>query len=313
MDVNAKIYVAGHRGMVGSAIVRQLNKLGYHNLILKTSKELDLTRQEQVENLFQKEQPEYVFLAAAKVGGIVANNTYRADFIYKNLMIETNIIHASYQFKVKKLLFLGSSCIYPKLAPQPLREDYLLSGFLEPTNEPYAIAKIAGIKLCEAYRDQYDCNFISAMPTNLYGPNDNYDLKNSHVIPALVRKFHEAKTNNAEQVEIWGSGKPMREFLHVDDLAEACLFLMKDYNDKGFVNIGTGEDVTIKELAQTVQKIVGFEGTVYFDTSKPDGTPRKLMDVGMLHQLGWKHQIGLEEGLGWVYKDFISNYASLRT
>ncbi|MFM6947511.1 MAG: GDP-L-fucose synthase family protein [Aquirufa sp.] len=307
MEKAAKIYVAGHRGMVGSAIVRKLLSLGYTNLILKTSSELDLKNQSAVQAFFESEQPEYVFLAAAKVGGIVANNTYRADFLYENLEIQNNVIHQSYLNNVKKLIFLGSSCIYPKMAPQPLKESYLLSGYLEPTNEPYAIAKIAGIKMCEAYRAQYNCNFISVMPTNLYGPNDNYSLENSHVLPAMIRKFYEAKQQNKPFMELWGTGSPMREFLHADDLAEACLFLMENYDEAELVNIGTGEDVTIKELAETVQKIVGFEGKIRWDSSKPDGTPRKLMDVSKLHELGWKHQIALEKGIELAYQDFLTN------
>ncbi|MHA8050640.1 GDP-L-fucose synthase [Aquirufa sp. ROCK-SH2] len=307
MEKAAKIYVAGHRGMVGSAIVRKLLSLGYSNLILKTSSELDLKNQSAVQAFFESEQPEYVFLAAAKVGGIVANNTYRADFLYENLEIQNNVIHQSYLNHVKKLMFLGSSCIYPKMAPQPLKESYLLSGYLEPTNEPYAIAKIAGIKMCEAYRAQYNCNFISVMPTNLYGPNDNYSLENSHVLPAMIRKFYEAKQQNKPFMELWGTGSPMREFLHADDLAEACLFLMENYDEAELVNIGTGEDVTIKELAETVQKIVGFEGEIRWDSSKPDGTPRKLMDVSKLHALGWKHQIALEKGIELAYQDFLTN------
>ncbi len=311
MEKEAKIYVAGHRGMVGSAIVRKLHSLGYNNLITKTSAELDLKNQSAVQAFFEKEQPEYVFLAAAKVGGIVANNTYRADFLYENLEIQNNVIHQAYLNGVKKLMFLGSSCIYPKLAPQPLKESYLLSGFLEPTNEPYAIAKIAGIKMCEAYRAQYNCNFISVMPTNLYGPNDNYSLENSHVLPAMIRKFHEAKVQNKPYMELWGTGSPMREFLHADDLAEACLYLMENYNDSQLVNIGTGEDVTIKSLAEKVQKIVGFEGEIRWDSSKPDGTPRKLMDVSKLHGLGWKHKIALDTGIEMAYQDFLTN-ASIR-
>jgi len=303
VEKNSKIYVAGHNGMVGSAIVRKLKKEGYTNIVARTSKELDLRSQEQVNAFFEKEKPEYVFLAAAKVGGINANNIYRAEFLYDNLIIECNIIHSAYLNKVKKLLFLGSSCIYPKLAPQPLKEEYLLTGFLESTNEPYAIAKIAGIKLCESYRSQYGCNFISAMPTNLYGPNDNYDLNNSHVLPALIRKFHEAKKENKPFVEVWGSGTPLREFLHVDDLADACFFLMNSYNEAGFLNVGTGEDITIKDLALTVKKIVGYNGELKFDSSKPDGTPRKLMDVSRLHNLGWKHKIELEEGIAAVYTE----------
>ncbi len=303
MQKDSKIFVAGSRGMVGSAIVRKLQKEGFTNLILKTSKELDLRDQKQVQDFFEKEKPEFVFLAAAKVGGILANNTYRADFIYENLMIQNNVIHQAYVHKVKKLMFLGSSCIYPKLAPQPLKEESLLTGLLEYTNEPYAIAKIAGIKMCEAYRDQYGCNFISVMPTNLYGPNDNYDLKNSHVLPALIRKFHTAKKEGQKTVEIWGTGSPKREFLHVDDLADACFFLMQNYNDKGFLNIGVGDDITIKDLALLVKKIVGFEGELVFDTSKPDGTPRKLMDVNRLNDLGWKARIPLEDGIASVYNE----------
>jgi len=303
MEKNAKIYVAGYRGMVGSAIVRELQKRGYNNLLYRSSTELDLRDQSAVADFFETEKPDYVFLAAAKVGGIQANNIYRAEFLYDNLMIESNVIHQAYENKVKKLLFLGSSCIYPKLAPQPLKEEYLLQGFLEPTNEPYAIAKIAGIKLCEAYRDQYSCNFISAMPTNLYGPNDNYDLQNSHVLPALMRKFHTAKMEAQESVEVWGSGKPMREFLHVDDLAEACVFLMEEYDEKPFVNIGTGEDVTIKELAESIKEVVGFEGDLVWDSSKPDGTPRKLIDVSRINSLGWKHKIDLKQGLEMVYQE----------
>lgn len=308
MQKNAKIYVAGHRGMVGAAIVRALQAAGYHNIVSRTSKELDLRNQQAVADFFAKEKPDYVFLAAAKVGGIHANNIYRADFIYDNLMIESNIIHQSYLHKVTKLLFLGSSCIYPKFAPQPMEEAHLLTGILEPTNEPYAIAKIAGIKMCEAYRDQYACNFISAMPTNLYGQNDNYDLNNSHVLPALIRKFHEAKLTGKASVEIWGDGSPMREFLHVDDLAAACLYLMENYDEKLFVNVGTGEDVTIKELATTIKEVVGFEGELHFDATKPNGTPRKLMNVSRLHSFGFKHKIGLREGIERVYQDFQANY-----
>ncbi|MEM6628447.1 MAG: GDP-L-fucose synthase [Bacteroidota bacterium] len=307
MFKTARIYVAGHRGMVGSGIVRTLKERGYEHIITRTSSELDLRDQSAVENFFEEEQPEYVFLAAAKVGGIHANNTYRAEFLHDNLAIELNIIHQSYIQGVKKLLFLGSSCIYPKMAPQPLREDYLLTGTLEHTNEPYAIAKIAGIKMCEAYRDQYGCNFISAMPTNLYGPNDNYDLKNSHVLPALIRKFHEAKVENKPSVEIWGDGSPLREFMHVDDLADACLFLMDSYEGKSFVNVGVGEDISIKDLALTIKDVVGFEGELTFDLSKPNGTPRKLMDVGKLHGLGFKHKIDLKEGIEKVYQDFLQN------
>ena len=305
MEKESKIYVAGHRGMVGSAIVRKLTSLGYTNLLTRTSAELDLRNQQNVADFFEVEMPEYVFLAAAKVGGIVANNTYRADFLYENLAIQNNIIHGSYVNKVKKLMFLGSSCIYPKLAPQPLKESYLLSGYLEPTNEPYAIAKIAGIKMCEAYRAQYGCNFISVMPTNLYGTNDNYDLVNSHVLPAMIRKFHEAKEKSASEMSLWGTGSPMREFLHADDLAEACLFLMENYNESELVNIGTGEDVTIKNLAALVKQIIGFQGEIVWDTAKPDGTPRKLMDVSKLHGLGWHHKIALEDGIKLAYQDFL--------
>ena len=294
MNVKDKIYVAGHKGMVGSAIIRRLQKDGFTNIVTRTSAELDLRNQQAVADFFANEKPDYVFLAAAKVGGIVANNTYRADFIYENTMIQSNVIHHAYLNQVKKLMFLGSSCIYPKMAPQPLKEDYLLTGLLEETNEPYAIAKIAGIKMCDAYRSQYGCNFISVMPTNLYGPNDNYDLKNSHVLPALIRKFHTAKKENTASVEIWGTGSPMREFLHANDLADACFYLMQNYNEAGLVNIGVGEDITIKDLALLVKKIVGFEGELKFDTSKPDGTPRKLMDVSKLHSFGWKHKTNLE-------------------
>lgn len=303
MEKNSKIYVAGHNGMVGSAIVRKLKRDGFSNIIFRSSSELDLTNQQKVNEFFEEEKPDYVFLAAAKVGGIHANNVFRADFIYKNLMIECNVIHAAYNFSVKKLFFLGSSCIYPKMAPQPLKEEYLLSGYLEKTNEPYAIAKIAGVKLCEAYRSQYNCNFISAMPTNLYGPNDNYDLNNSHVLPALIRKFHEAKLNGDSSVVIWGSGTPKREFLHVDDLAEASLFLMENYDSSEIVNIGSGEDISILELAELVQSIVGFKGKIEMDSSKPDGTPRKLMDVTKIHSLGWKHKIGLKDGISSVYQE----------
>ncbi|WP_019989190.1 GDP-L-fucose synthase [Rudanella lutea] len=307
MEQQATIYVAGHRGMVGSAIVRNLQAKGYENIITRTSSELDLRNQAAVAEFFATEKPAYVFLAAAKVGGILANNTYRAEFLYDNLMIESNIIHSAYQNKVTKLLFLGSSCIYPKMAPQPLREESLLTGLLEPTNEPYAIAKIAGIKLCEAYRSQYGANFISAMPTNLYGPNDNYDLQGSHVLPALIRKFHDAKINNLPTVEVWGTGSPRREFLHADDLADACVFLMNNYNEELFVNIGTGEDVTIRELAEMVQEVVGYEGELRWNTDKPDGTPRKLMDVSRLHSLGWKHTTDLRQGLEVTYQDFLAN------
>ncbi|WP_420151706.1 GDP-L-fucose synthase [Spirosoma sp.] len=307
MKKEARIYVAGHRGMVGSALVRKLQAEGYTNIITRTSSELDLRNQTSVADFFEQERPEYVFLAAAKVGGILANNTYRAEFLYDNLMIESNIIHSAYQTEVTKLLFLGSSCIYPKMAPQPLKEEYLLSGYLESTNEPYAVAKITGIKLCEAYRSQYGCNFISAMPTNLYGPNDNYDLNGSHVLPALIRKFHEAKINEQPFVEVWGTGSPRREFLHADDLADACFYLMEHYNDELFVNIGTGEDVTIRELAEMVKETVGFEGELRWNTDKPDGTPRKLMDVSRLHTMGWKHTTELKEGIERTYQDFLAN------
>jgi len=292
--------------MVGSAIYRKLEKEGYNNIVVKTSAELDLRDQQAVALFFSKEKPEYVFLAAAKVGGIIANNTYRADFLYENLAIQNNVIHQSYLNGVTKLMFLGSSCIYPKLAPQPLKEDYLLTGLLEETNEPYAIAKIAGIKMCDAYRAQYGCNFISVMPTNLYGYNDNYHPQNSHVLPALIRKFDEAKKSNASTVTIWGSGMPMREFLFADDLADACYFLMQNYNEPNLINIGTGEDLTIKDLALLIKNVVGFEGELTFDSSKPDGTPRKLMDVSKLHNLGWKHQIELEEGLKLAYQDYLN-------
>jgi len=305
MEKKDKIFVAGHRGMVGSAIVRKLEQEGFNNIVTRSSKELDLTKQNSVESFFDHEQPEYVVLAAAKVGGILANNTYRGQFLYENLMIQNNVIHQSYVHGVKKLLFLGSSCIYPKMAPQPLKEESLLTGILEPTNEPYAIAKIAGIKMCEAYRSQYGCNFISAMPTNLYGPNDNYDLNNSHVLPALIRKFHEAKETGKIEVVLWGTGTPLREFLHVDDLADACYFLLKNYNDNLFVNVGTGEDLSIYELAKLVQKIVGFEGAIILDNTKPDGTPRKLMDVSRINQMGWKAKIDLETGIRTVYNSVL--------
>lgn len=302
MNKQDKIYVAGHRGMVGSAIVRKLEQEGYTHIIKKTSSELDLRNQQAVADFFAAEKPDYVFLAAAKVGGIVANNTYRAEFIYDNLMMESNIIHQSYVNGVKKLLFLGSSCIYPKLAPQPLKEEYLLSGYLEETNQPYAIAKIAGIELCDSYRSQYGCNYISAMPTNLYGPNDNYDLEKSHVLPAMLRKFITAKRTQAPTVTIWGSGTPKREFLHVDDLAEACLYLMQTYNEKGLVNIGTGTDVTILELAELIKQITGYQGEIVLDATKPDGTPRKLMDVSKLAAAGWRAQIDLKTGIEMVYE-----------
>ena len=305
MEITSKVFVAGHRGMVGSAIVRKLKQEGYTNLVIQPSSELDLRNQQQVNNFFEEQKPEYVFLAAAKVGGILANNTFRAEFLYDNLMIESNIIHAAYMNHVKKLLFLGSSCIYPRLAPQPMKEEYLLTGILEPTNEPYAIAKITGIKLCEAYRDQYGYNFISAMPTNLYGPGDNYHLQNSHVIPAMIRKFHEGKENKNEFVEIWGSGSPLREFMFVDDLADACYFLMQHYDDKLFVNVGTAEEVSIKDLAALIKEVTGFNGGIKFDSSKPDGAPRKLMDSTRLHSLGWKHKTSLREGLKIAYQYFL--------
>jgi GDP-L-fucose synthase len=302
MNKLSKIYIAGHRGMVGSALVRKLEQEGYTNIVTRTSMELDLRNQQAVADFFAQEKPDYVFLAAAKVGGIVANNTYRAEFIYDNLMMESNIIHHSYVNGVKKLLFLGSSCIYPKLAPQPLKEEYLLSGYLEYTNQPYAVAKIAGIELCDSYRAQYGCNFISAMPTNLYGPNDNYDLEKSHVLPAMLRKFITAKRNNLPEVELWGTGSPRREFLHVDDLATACLHLMEHYSEQGLVNIGTGEDVTIKELAELIQGIVGYAGNIRWNTNKPDGTPRKLMDVSKINSFGWKASIDLPTGIKMVYE-----------
>lgn len=305
MDKTAKIYVAGHRGMVGSAIVRELQNQGFKNIVTRTSKDLDLKDQDAVSRFFQSEKPEYVFMAAAKVGGIHANNVYRAEFLYENLMIQNNVIHQSYVHKVKKLLFLGSSCIYPKLAEQPLVEESLLSGHLEPTNEPYAIAKITGIKMCEAYRDQYGCNFISAMPTNLYGPNDNYHPENSHVLPAMIRKFHEAKVQNKPNVELWGDGSPMREFLHADDLANALVYLMLNYNDKQFVNVGYGSDVTIQELAEKVSNIVGYKGGVVWDKTKPNGTPRKLMDSGKLFATGWRPKTNLEDGINSAYQDFL--------
>lgn len=305
MEKSAKIYIAGHRGMVGSAIHRKLAAEGFNNFVFRTSSELDLRDQASVKDFFETERPEYVFLAAAKVGGIMANNIYRAEFLFDNLQIQNNIIDSAYRVNVKKLLFLGSSCIYPKMAPQPLHEDSLLTGTLEPTNEPYAIAKIAGIKMCEAYRSQYGCDFISVMPTNLYGPNDNYDLNKSHVLPAMIRKFHEAKEENKPVVELWGTGSPLREFLHADDLADACYFLMQNYSEPGFLNVGVGSDVTIKELAELIQKTVGYEGEVHWNTDKPDGTPRKLMDVSKLHALGWKHKTDLTEGIRITYQDFL--------
>ena len=307
MDKQSKIYVAGHRGLVGSAILRKLQELGYENLVCKAHNEVDLMRQEEVEHFFDQERPEYVFLAAAKVGGILANSTYPADFIYNNLVIQTNVIHASYLFNAKKLLFLGSSCIYPKLCPQPMKEEYLLSGYLEPTNEPYAIAKIAGIKMCQYYNRQYDTHFISVMPTNLYGPNDNFDLETSHVLPALMRKFHEAKAKDRKEVEIWGTGKPRREFLHVDDLADACVYLMNHYDESDFINIGTGKDSSIRELAEIVAKVVGFEENLRFDTSKPDGTPQKLLDVSRLKSLGWSPRISLKDGIKQTYEWCLKN------
>ncbi len=304
MQLTDKIYIAGHRGMVGSAIHRKLVAEGFTNIVYRTSAELDLRDQKAVADFFAAEKPDYVFLAAAKVGGIVANNTYRADFIYENLQVQNNVIHQCYVHHVQKLMFMGSSCIYPKLAPQPLKEEYLLTGLLEETNEPYAIAKIAGIKMCDAYRSQYGCNFISVMPTNLYGPNDHYDLNNSHVLPALIRKFHEAKKAQLPDVTLWGTGMPKREFLHADDLADACLFLMQQYNEPGLINIGTGIDQTIKELANMVKQTTGYEGNIIQDTSKPDGTPRKLMDVTKLHSLGWHHTIPLEQGIKMVYAEY---------
>ncbi|MGK7890621.1 MAG: GDP-L-fucose synthase family protein [Leptolyngbyaceae cyanobacterium] len=312
MQTNAKIYIAGHNGLVGNAIVRTLQANGYDNLVLRSSRELDLRSQADVNAFFEQERPDYVFLAAAKVGGIHANNTYRAEFIYDNLMIEANIIHAAYQNGVAKLLFLGSSCIYPKLCPQPMREDALLTGFLEPTNEPYAIAKIAGLKLCENYCHQYGVNFVSAMPTNLYGLNDNFDLANSHVLPALMRKFHEAKINHQPSVEVWGTGTALREFLYVDDLADALLFLMQNYNDPIFVNVGTGDEVSIKELAFTMKAVVGYDGEIVFDTSKPDGTPRKLLDISKLKALGWQPKTSLKDGIETTYQWFIGHYDTIR-
>lgn len=305
MQINDKIYIAGHRGMVGGAILRSLKQKGFTNIIYRNSSVLDLRNQQQVDEFFEEERPAYVFVAAAKVGGIVANNTYRADFLYDNLMMESNIIHAAYTNRVNKLMFLGSSCIYPKLAPQPLKEEYLLTGLLEPTNEPYAIAKIAGIKLCEAYRDQYGCNFISVMPTNLYGVGDNYHPQNSHVLPALIRKVHEAKENNSPKVVVWGTGNPRREFMFADDLADACVYLMQNYDEKDFVNIGVGTDISIRELAELIKEVIGYTGSFVFDSSRPDGTPQKLMDVSRLHALGWKHAVSLREGIKLAYKDFL--------
>ena len=307
MNKNSKIYIAGHKGLVGSAITRLLEKQGYKNLILKTRQELDLFNQQAVTNFFKKEKPEYVFLAAAKVGGIMANNNYPADFIYENLMIQTNIIHSAYLNKVKKLLFLGSSCIYPKLSPQPIKEEYLLSSDLEPTNKAYSMAKIAGIITCQSYDRQHGTNFISVMPTNIYGQNDNFDLKNAHALPALIRKFHEAKLKNEKKVMVWGSGKPKREFLHTDDLAEACFFLMKNYNSFEIINAGTGEDITIKDLAEKIKKNVGYEGKIAWDKTKPDGTPRKLLDVSKINKIGWKSKIGLEDGIKMTYEWYLNN------
>ncbi|HEV7379465.1 MAG TPA: GDP-L-fucose synthase [Dyadobacter sp.] len=310
MEKSAKIYIAGHRGMVGSAIHRKLTTEGFTNIVVRTSSQLDLREQEAVRAFFATERPDYVFLAAAKVGGIMANNIYRAEFLYENLQIQNNVIDAAHQNGVTKLMFLGSSCIYPKLAPQPLNEDSLLTGTLEPTNEPYAIAKIAGIKMCEAYRSQYGSDFISVMPTNLYGPNDNYDLNKSHVLPAMIRKFHEAKEENKPFVELWGTGSPLREFLHADDLADACYFLMQNYSGSEFLNIGVGHDITIKDLAELIQRIVGYQGRINWNVEKPDGTPRKLMDVSKLHALGWKHSIELEEGIRVTYQDFLQKIES---
>ena len=308
MEKNSRIYVAGHRGLVGSAIVRNLEANGFTNIITRTHAELDLTNQADVRKFFEEERPEYVFLAAAKVGGIHANNTYPADFIYDNLMIQNNVIKAAHDFKVTKLLFLGSTCIYPKMAPQPIKEEYLLTGALEETNEAYAVAKIAGLEMCKFFKRQYGDNFISCMPTNLYGPNDNFDLKNSHVLPALIRKFHEAKVNRAETVEVWGTGTPLREFIYVDDMAAACVFLMENYNGEEHVNIGTGEEVSIRQLAETVKEVVGFEGELVFNTDMPDGTPRKLTTVDKLHGLGWKHKVSLNEGIKLAYTWFLENY-----
>lgn len=306
MEKEAKIYIAGHRGMVGSAIYRKLSAEGFNNIVVRSSSELDLRNQGAVAEFFEAQKPDYVFLAAAKVGGIMANNIYRAEFLMDNLQIQNNVIDSAHRNGVKKLLFLGSSCIYPKMAPQPLKEEYLLTGLLEPTNEPYAIAKIAGIKLCESYRSQYGANFISAMPTNLYGPNDNYDLNNSHVLPAMIRKFHEAREEGRTEMELWGTGSPLREFLHVDDLADACYFLMREYDGPEHVNVGVGDDLSIRGLAELIKNVVGYEGEIIWNTAKPDGTPRKLMDVSKLHALGWKHTIGLEEGIRSTYQDFLA-------
>jgi GDP-L-fucose synthase len=305
MELNSKIFVAGHKGMVGSAIVRRLTELGYTNIITADKNRLNLLNQIHVQSFFADEMPEYVFLAAAKVGGIKANNEMKGDFIYDNLMIQSNVIKSSKDYNVKKLLFLGSSCIYPKMSPQPIKEEYLLSGYLEPTNDAYAIAKIAGIKMCQSFNQQYDTNFISVMPTNLYGPNDNYDLNNSHVLPAMIRKFHEAKLENKDKVEIWGTGTPMREFLYVDDLADACYYLMMNYNGSEVVNVGTGEDITVKDLAIIIKEVVGYEGDIYFNTNMPDGTPRKLLDVSKLKDLGWEYKTSLREGIQKTYKDYV--------
>ena len=302
MEKDSKIYIAGHRGLVGSALVRKLTEMGYMNLIARTHAELDLTRQRDVEDFFDKERPEYVFLAAARVGGILANSTYPADFIYSNIVVQSNVIHSSYLFGVKKLLFLGSSCIYPRDCPQPMKEEYLLSGYLEPTNEPYAVAKIAGIKMCQSYNRQYGTNYISVMPTNLYGPNDNFDLQNAHVLPALIRKFHEAKVADQKEVVVWGTGSPRREFLYIEDLADACVFFMNNYNSSEIINIGVGKDISIRELALMVKEIVDYNGELVFDTSKPDGTPRKLLDVSKLSSLGWKAKTSLEEGIKKTYE-----------
>jgi GDP-L-fucose synthase len=312
MHKSTKIYVAGHRGLVGSAIVRRLQSDGYTNLIMRTSRELDLREQTEVRRFFAEERPEYVILAAARVGGILANDSYPADFIYDNLMMEANVVDAAYRSGVKKMLALGSTCIYPKMAPQPLREDYLLTGPLEPTNEWYAVAKIAGIKLCQAYRRQYGCNFIAAMPTNLYGPGDNFDLEKSHVMPAMIRKFHEAKISGADSVTLWGSGKPKREFLHVDDMADACVYLLHHYDGEDIVNIGVGEDLEISELAEIVRTVVGFAGEIVYDASKPDGTPRKLVDAGRINRLGWRARIGLQTGIEQTYQWFLDNESDLR-
>lgn len=310
MDKNSKIYVAGHRGLVGSAIVKNLKEKGYMNIIGKTHEELDLKDQKAVRSFFEEEKPEYVFLAAAKVGGINANNNYPADFIYENLEIQNNVIKASFDYKVNKLLFLGSSCIYPKMCPQPIKEEYLLSGYLEPTNEAYALAKISGLKMCQFFKRQYDANFISCMPTNLYGPNDNFDLNSSHVMPALIRKFHEAKVNNEDFVEVWGTGTPLREFLHVDDMADGCVFLMENYDGEEHVNIGTGKEITIRELAETIKEIVGFTGELKFNKDKPDGTPRKLLDVSKLEGLGWKYKVELKDGIKSAYEWYMETISN---